>query len=196
MFISTKEVTDKNNLMERNEFHERVPLGPNPDREAINVQKSKTQSDSGMIEIPTPTGFPVPGPYGFPNMGPNSQMPFFGQPYPPMYPYMPRPIEPFGITSATLGIVAMAVFWLSVFPEIYGTIFYAAVITISIIGIIFGAYSYSSKFRRNVPGLVGLILSIIAIVLSSIIWIFSHMRYDYFYYDIIWILSKQFFSGF
>jgi hypothetical protein len=110
--------------------------------------------------------------------------------YPP--PFFPRrPLEPYGVAAGTMGIVAMAIFWLSIFPGLYGTIFFAVIITISVLGMIFGAYSYANRLRRNISGLVGLILSIIATVLSSLIWSFSH--YDYYYdrYEIILMLINN-----
>lgn len=100
---------------------------------------------------------------------------YFPQYYPPYYPR--RPLEPFGVTAMTLGIVAMCIFWLSVFPDIFGTMLFVVVICIAGISIIFGGYSFASKRLRSTQGLVGLILSIIALILSSIMWSFSHINY-------------------
>ena len=151
-------------------------------------EKSKSSPIGEFREAPganmDPQGYPgfsgYPGYPGYPG-GPGNQ-PGFPPYYPPYYPK--RPVEPFGITAATLGIVSMSIFWLSVIPYFLGTILFIIILSMSVLGIIFGAYSYANKIRRNTPGLVGLILSIIAIVLSSTIWSFTHMPYGV-YYDML-----------
>jgi hypothetical protein len=151
----------------------------NPDKlDQSGVEKSRSSPIGEFREALGPNMNPqgysgYPGYPGYPG-GPGNQ-PGFPPYYPPYYPK--RPMEPFGITSATLGIVSMCIFWLSVIPYFLGTLFFIIILTMSVLGIIFGAYSYANRMRRNTPGLVGLILSIIAIVLSSTVWSFTHMQY-------------------
>jgi hypothetical protein len=144
-------------------------------------KKTKPSAPGEFREAPSanmsPYGYPgfsgYPGSTGYPG-GPGNP-PGFPPYYPPYYPK--RPVEPFGITAATLGIVSMCIFWLSIIPYFLGTLLFIIILSMSVLGIIFGAFSYANKMRRNTPGLVGLILSIIAIVLSSTVWSFTHMQY-------------------
>jgi hypothetical protein len=172
--------------------------------------ESKERRDEPYLTFPGQTyGAPPPGPYGSgpgpgmgPGMGPGPTQghnpnqppggygpppppgmgmpPHYYQPYFPMY-YPRKPIDAFGVTALTLGIVAMCMFWLSIIPYFFGTMMFIVIVCMTGLSIIFGAYSFGNRQRRSTHGLVGLILSIIAIILSSIIWYWSHANYDYYY---------------
>jgi hypothetical protein len=95
--------------------------------------------------------------------------------YPPYYYYPRKPLDPFGATAATLGIISMCIFWLAIAPDLFGTMIFVIIICMSGISIIFGGYAFGSKSRRSIAGLIGLIIAIVAIVLSSILWVFTHI---------------------
>jgi hypothetical protein len=125
---------------------------------------------------PDPRFGPPPGGLAAPGMPPSY--------YPPYYPYYPRrPLDAFGATALTLGIVSICLFWLPLFPFSIGTLFYVVVISLAGIAMIFGGYSFASKRRRSIHGLVGMILAIVAVVLSTIIWTYVFTRWGY--YDFI-----------
>ena len=109
----------------------------------------------------------------------------------PMYPmfYKP-PVDPFGISALTFGIVTICIFWLSIFPYFLGTTIFFVVVTLGGLGISIGIYSYTFRRPRSVHGLVGFILSIIAIVLSSIFWLYTHENHLFYpeYYEMIKVL--------
>ena len=132
--------------------------------------------DPGQGNYPgqPPSGYGPPPP---PGMG---MPPYYYQPYFPMF-YPRKPLDPFGATSLTLGIVAMCMFWLSIIPYFLGTMMFIVIVCMTGLSIIFGAYSFGSRHRRSTHGLVGLILSIIALILCSILWYWSHAYYDYYY---------------
>jgi len=117
---------------------------------------------------------------GGPGVGPGSPM---GMP-PPYYPYYPpyypkRPLDPFGATALTVGIVSMCIFWLSIIPVFIGTVIFIVIVCLTGIGIIFGGYSFANKKRRSISGLVGMILSIIGLVLASILWSYTNYMWGY-----------------
>jgi hypothetical protein len=114
------------------------------------------------VMAPSSTDGTSPGAQAGPDMGPGTPPAYYPQYYPPYYGR--RPVDSIGATALTLGIVAMSLFWLSAIS----LIFFIAIIIFTGVGIIFGGYSYASKHRKSIHGLVGLILSIIAISLSSI----------------------------
>jgi hypothetical protein len=152
--------------------------GFEPSREEKERSDEPYMTFPGHISGQPPGGALNPGEAYGQNPMHDTQGAQFGYPgsyYSYYSPYYSRaPMEPFGVTSATLGIVAMCIFWISVFPTI-GTLFYIVIVCMTGISIIFGGYSFIAKKRRNVRGLVGLILSIIAITLSTIIWVFSNI---------------------
>ncbi|MCK5559792.1 MAG: hypothetical protein KAJ51_04340 [Thermoplasmata archaeon] len=158
---------------------------PKSNPEAPYNPDDKERMDEPYMTFPgyiygDPTHMPYPDPrYGPPPGGPAGP----GMPpsfYPPMYPNYPRrPLDAFGATALTLGIVSMCIFWIPIFPFSISTILYIVIISLSGIGIIFGGYAFASKRRRSIQGLVGMILSIIAIILSSIIWSFVTSTWGY-----------------
>jgi hypothetical protein len=151
-----------------------------PIKPQIDSDPSKERLDEPYMTFPGhhnagyPGGMP-PGPYGPPPMyGGMPQYPG----YPPYYPYYPRrPIDPFGATALTLGIIAMCIFWFTIIPDVFGTLMLVVIICLGGISIIFGGYSYASRKRRSIAGLVGLIIAIVALVLSSLLWSFTHIGY-------------------
>ncbi len=107
---------------------------------------------------------------------------YWGQPPPqmPPYPYNPwqynRPKRSvFTTVGITFGIIVMCIFWTAIFPYIFGTVLLIVVIVFASLGITFGSLGYSKK--KEDLGLVALIISIVAIILSIIFWVFTHMPY-------------------
>ena len=96
--------------------------------------------------------------------------------------------NPYGTIAMTQGIIVMCIFWLSIFPNNLGTTLFLVILGIAGFGIGCGIFSNTVGQPRSIPGLVGLILSINATVLSSIIWAFSHYLFttpsEYFSYFI------------
>ncbi len=155
-------------------------VGVEPSREDKERSDEPYMTFPGHISSPSPMDTHNPGEAYGQNPMHDVQGAQYGYPeyyYPYYSPYYSRAsMEPFGVTSATLGIVAMCIFWISIFDEI-GTLFYIVIVCMTGISIIFGGYSFIARKRRNVRGLVGLILSIIAVTLSTIIWVFSNIPY-------------------
>lgn len=161
---------------------ENTKSGPEPSQ----TPSDKERMDEPYITFPgymygDPSGPYPPDPrYGPPPGGPGAP----GMPpayYPPYYPFYPkRPLDPFGATALSLGIVSLCIFWLPFFPFALGTLFFVVIISLAGIAIIFGSYSFASKRRRSVHGLVGMILAIVAVVLSSIIWTFVFTNWGYY----------------
>lgn len=97
-----------------------------------------------------------------------------------MYPlYYRPPVDPFGASAMTFGVVSMCIFWLSIIPDIIGTILFFVLLALTGLGITLGFYAFGVKRPRSIHGLVGAILSIIAIILSTILWGYSHYMFYY-----------------
>jgi hypothetical protein len=140
---------------------------------------SKERKDEPYLTFPGYYDSSYSG-YGPPGPGTGMGMP--PQYYPPYYPmfYPPRrPMDAFGAAGVTFATIAMCLFWLSVFPEILGTMIFVVVVCLGGLGIIFGGYGFASKKRRSIGGLVGAIVGIVAIVLGSIFWSYTHIIYYY-----------------
>jgi hypothetical protein len=158
----------------------------NRDKEGAGPTETKERKDEPYLTFPGyQYSYPTSSPYGAetqprppPWAGPGVPPSYYPPYYPPSFPR--PPMDSFGVAAMTLGIVAMCIFWLSVLPfGYYGTILFVVVICITSLGIIFGGYSYANRRRRSIHGLVGLILSIIATILSAIIWSVTHIPYIY-----------------
>jgi len=160
--------------------------------------ESRDRGDDSYLTFPGQSqGYPPygPSPYSYPADPRYSQPPGWGMGggmppyYPTYYPphygsyYPRRPPDAFGVTALTFGIVAMCIFWLSIIPDFIGLMFFIVLVCITGMGIIFGGYSFGNRMRRSIHGLVGMILSILAIILSTIIFYRTHIYVEY--YDLI-----------
>ena len=134
------------------------------------------QKEDGMGQSPYHSYQPPPNPY-WDRPAPYQQMPM---PYNPwQYPKEKKSI--FTIVGLTFGIIVICMFWTAIFPGFFGTTLLIVVISFAIISIVFGTLGYQRK--KEDWGLVAIILSIVAIILSLIFWLFTHVPelYNYGY---------------
>jgi len=142
--------------------------------------KDRKERDDGMGQSPYHTYQPPPNFY------------WDRMPYPPMP--MPMPYNPwqypkpkksvFSTVGITFGIIVICMFWTAIFPGFFGTTLLIVVIVFAVISIIFGSIGYRQK--KEDWGLVAIILSVVAIILSIIFWLFTHVPELYYYgYDLI-----------
>ncbi len=99
-------------------------------------------------------------------------------------------MDPYGAAAMTLGIVGMCTFWLSMLPYGIGTTVFILVIIITGLGLVFGIFAFGTRRPRSIAGLVGVILSVIALTLACIFWIYSYGMlgmYSDGYYEIMLI---------
>jgi hypothetical protein len=136
---------------------------PDPQQPKINPatggreahQRAQTK-DFGPPNIGTPQHDPYAG-YGY---GGQPINPYTGQPYPPAAPQQ-RKSNGFAITSLTLGLIGVLLFWIPL-------IGYVAFI-LGIVGAVFGVIGIFKSHRKM--SIAGTVLSVLAVVFSTIAYV-------------------------
>jgi len=87
----------------------------------------------------------------------------------------------FGIAALVLGIIAMCLIWITIFPWWLRTSYYFVHLPLGILAIIFGTIGYWGGKRHDTYGLAGFILGLVVTIVGFIFMFISSVMWGRYY---------------